>query len=816
MTDRYRLAQAAAAYVAFTAALISAPAIAGSNAWTQVGPDGGFVRDIAYHLTSPSIVYLAGGAGFFRSTDGGETWQLVSIDFLNSPSDIAVDPTDPSRIYIAAQGEGVFVSTDAGATLTKLANTPPGIISAYNVEVSHDGSALYATAGLRVYRSLDDGQTWTERTAVSPHPQAGGTFFLRAAPDDENVLYSLTNLGLHKTTDGGDSWQKLDSNPALARATDLAIDPQNSQRLLAATLDSGLAVSIDGGATWTITTQLGSILSTVAFDPVDPAVWIVADQQTGLHRSVDRGAHWTPIGAGLRTGHVNKLAVDPTASNRILVGGIQGLSLTTDAGASWTGRNSGYAASRVTAAAVAGDDRIYLASASRVDYLASGGSSSVATNLDALAAATLNPPIALIQKLLAKDSATGTLLLAAFNDQSLVRSTDGGASWASVPAPFGTAVKSFASSAAGAIFAGATGGVYKSVDDGLLWTQHSGGLPLMSISALATASSDPNVVYAGTALPFALGGSGVYRSNDGGVSWAAANAGFADRAVNALAIHPTDAQTVYACVEQALIKSTDGGGSWNALSWYLPTHPSPITATCYSVALDPSEPRIVYLAVYHHIARSVDAGATWELMKSFDTRQTVDGATFVVDPQRPHRLVAGTNGAGALQFSIEPDLALTQTPATTPLPLSAEATYTYSVKNNGPFHATGVRLVVTLPAGARSATASVPGGQCTNTDAAISCTIDTLRTGDAKTINVRFTPTTAGAARMDASVTGAQPDAVAANNQISSDATASVPPAPQPQPSPSGGGGGGGNASLLELLALLAAWGGLQRRRRSV
>jgi hypothetical protein len=118
-----------------------------------------------------------------------------------------------------------------------------------------------------------------------------------------------------------------------------------------------------------------------------------------------------------------------------------------------------------------------------------------------------------------------------------------------------------------------------------VWTSH--GPPGGDVSALAIDPDTPRTLYAG-------GSGGVFKSTDGGDTWGAANAGLPTTdAVWALAIDPSTPQTLYAgtLFGDGVFKSTDGGGTWNALN-------TGLTNTRYTrvqaLAIDPTEPRRVY------------------------------------------------------------------------------------------------------------------------------------------------------------------------------------------------------------------------------
>jgi hypothetical protein len=79
-------------------ALAPTLALGGVNSWTHIGPEGGSVTKIVRHPTSADILYLNAFSGFFRSTDGGVSWQLVKGDYVTVPKDIEVDVTRPNRV----------------------------------------------------------------------------------------------------------------------------------------------------------------------------------------------------------------------------------------------------------------------------------------------------------------------------------------------------------------------------------------------------------------------------------------------------------------------------------------------------------------------------------------------------------------------------------------------------------------------------------------------------------------------------------------------------------------------------------------------
>ncbi|MBO3700533.1 hypothetical protein [Roseivirga sp. E12] len=182
----------------------------------------------------------------------------------------------------------------------------------------------------------------------------------------------------------------------------------------------------------------------------------------------------------------------------------------------------------------------------------------------------------------------------------------------------------------------ATGGIWKTTNNGVNFKPVFEKEATHSIGAIAVHQKNPNHVWVGTgerANRQSSGwGDGVYKSSDGGESWS--NVGLKDsHHVGRIALHPTDTNTVYVAAmghlwgannERGLYKTTDGGKTWDRII-YVDDDTGVV-----DVALDPENPQIVYAATYQRrrkpfgfhgggpgsgLHKSSDGGKTWKELR---------------------------------------------------------------------------------------------------------------------------------------------------------------------------------------------------------
>ncbi len=301
-----------------------------------IGPAGmsGRVSDVEVALADRNVIYVGGATGgVFKSTDAGITWEPV---FDDQPAlgvgSIAVFQPAPDLVWVGT-GEG-------------------------NPRNS-------AGVGRGLFRSRDGGETWDH----VGFEDSERIHRILTHPTDPDVVYvgvmgpawsDGAERGVYRTTDGGESWERVLFQNESTGVADMVMDPSNPDKIFAALWDfrrdpwfftsggpgSGLFVTRDGGDTWTRlgeddglpSGELGRIGVAVSESNPQVVYALVEAETSALVRSDDGGRSWRTIsdreGIVPRPFYYADLRIDPANENRIysLHGSIQ---VSEDQGRTW-------------------------------------------------------------------------------------------------------------------------------------------------------------------------------------------------------------------------------------------------------------------------------------------------------------------------------------------------------------------------------------------------------------------------------------------------------------------------------------------------
>ncbi len=274
-----------------TGAVVLDSAFLAGYQWRNLGPDrGGRSIAVSGVVGRPNEAYFgATGGGLWKTTDGGQNWLPVTDFKITSASvgAVAVSETNPDLVFIGM-----------GETCIR-GNIIPG-----------DG----------VYRSRDAGETWEHVGFRESH----GISKIRIHPTNPDIVYVASfgkfgapseERGVFRSTDGGDTWERVLFRDVRTGAIDIAIDRNNPNVIYAALWEafrkeytmssggpgSGMFKTTDGGDTWTEITRnpgmpsegvVGRIGLAVSSANSNRVYSLFEHENGGLFQSNDAGATW--------------------------------------------------------------------------------------------------------------------------------------------------------------------------------------------------------------------------------------------------------------------------------------------------------------------------------------------------------------------------------------------------------------------------------------------------------------------------------------------------------------------------------------------
>jgi len=265
-----------------------------NSEWTVQGPGniGARINTIAVHPSNSDVIYVGfARGGVWKTIDGGTNWTPIFDDQLFlAIGDIEIDPQDPNTVYVGTGdpnisslpfvGDGIYKSSDAGATWTNIGLTDTRISSRILVDPTDSDKLYVGTMGIPfepttdkgLYRSVDGGQTWEQSLFVS---DTAGIIDIVINPENPDILYAA-------------SWNRV----------------RNNQRSLVHGEDAKIWKTVNGGETWTVLQgglpigDLGRIGLTMSAQNPDKvyALYIGPNSRLyGIYRTEDGGDTWSEL-----------------------------------------------------------------------------------------------------------------------------------------------------------------------------------------------------------------------------------------------------------------------------------------------------------------------------------------------------------------------------------------------------------------------------------------------------------------------------------------------------------------------------------------
>ena len=248
-----------------------------------------------------------------RSTTATSNWQPVfgTLPFINSGSwssgqgriqAVAVDPNNASIMYVGTPAGGIWKSTNSGTNFVPLFDEFPQIgVSGIAVD-ANNSNIIYITTGDRdnsetsfvgVYKSINGGVTWNTTGTISGASRASDIYI---NPTDSNMVWVATSAGFFRSINAGTSWTRT----LIGNIKDIKIKPTDPTVVYAVSSNTFYRSTDSGSSFTTITNGLPSASGRLVIDvtPANPNYIYVLSSTTGngyqgVYKSVDSGLTFT-------------------------------------------------------------------------------------------------------------------------------------------------------------------------------------------------------------------------------------------------------------------------------------------------------------------------------------------------------------------------------------------------------------------------------------------------------------------------------------------------------------------------------------------
>jgi photosystem II stability/assembly factor-like uncharacterized protein len=359
--------------------------------WRPVGPTimGGRISDLAVVESDPSVFYVGTATGgVWKTENAGTTFEAIfEQEQTSSIGDVTVAPSNPNVVWVGSGepqnrqsspwGNGVYRSTDAGASWTHLGLENTHHISRIAVHSRNPDVAYVGALGhlwgpnpeRGVYKTSDGGQTWDLVLFID---EDTGVIDLVMDPNDPQTLFAAMyqrrrrawgfngggpGSGIYRTTDGGNNWVELTNGLPSGDKGRIGLDIYrgDGNRLCALieadartagqgrgggagarAATNGVYCSTDRGEHWrqlSTTNNRPMYYSQIRIDPNDPERIYLGG--SNLFRSSDGGRNFTSdAAAGVHLDH-HALWIDPSDSDHLLLGSDGGVSVSWDRSDNW-------------------------------------------------------------------------------------------------------------------------------------------------------------------------------------------------------------------------------------------------------------------------------------------------------------------------------------------------------------------------------------------------------------------------------------------------------------------------------------------------
>jgi hypothetical protein len=283
------------------------------TSWSQKSAVGNF-KDIKYCPGDTNYVYGTVGGTFYRSTNGGSTWNSITAGFSGTARNrmaIAVTAHNPDIVYIVASQssnsalEAVYKSSNKGTSFVQKATTPSMLATQGWYDIAIESSAtdsnLVYVGGLNVYKSSNGAASftavtdWTGGSADWVHADC---HFLGRNPLN-NELWIGTDGAVDYTTNEGGSFNHRDNGLVVSQIYNLGVSQKSKTRFITGLQDNGTLV---GSSPTSWNARVGGDGMQCEISNLDTTKMFGTVQYGDLRRSTNGGATWTDISSAVPSG----------------------------------------------------------------------------------------------------------------------------------------------------------------------------------------------------------------------------------------------------------------------------------------------------------------------------------------------------------------------------------------------------------------------------------------------------------------------------------------------------------------------------------
>lgn len=556
------------------------------------------------------------GNGVYRSTDGGSTWTPAGLAGSDRIGRLAIDPTNPNRIFAAATGSlfvpggvrGLYRTTDAGATWQLVLPGGNGTTGAIDVAIDprnpnrifaamwdhkrQPEGRTYGGVGSGLFRSTDGGATWARVAGGLPAASSNlGRMGVAIAPGNSNRMYAIAAdttgnfAGFWTSTNGGTAWTRITNTSFLSASQStygwwfgrIWVDAAAEQHLWVAGVQ--MLESSNAGGSWTRNTTVHADQHAFAFDPRVAGRVFLGDDG-GVYRSTSNGSlagTWTKA-TSLGINQFYTVAVSRQDTARVSGGAQDNGSLRNWSGTAFNAIGGGDGTTNLIDPT--NQNKVYSCSQNgECTRSTDGGTTRSGFGSTVSDRRNWVTPIVF-------DPNNPAIMYYAGNRVN--RSTNSAASWTAISpdltrgnggigGAFGTVTTlAVARSDSRVIYAGTDDGrAWITRNTGGSWTEITAGLPTRWITHIDVDPANANIAYLSVS-GYRNGDSGahVFKTTTGGTgsaAWQDISAGLPDAPVNDVVLDPRNSGVLYAATDVGVFART--GGVWARVGSGLPLVP---------------------------------------------------------------------------------------------------------------------------------------------------------------------------------------------------------------------------------------------------